>query len=86
MLSAELIGVFILVLVAISIGYLIGKKRTEARVEIETWKVEWEKSIRADAVKKSRAAGSISTRFHMCSKRCKVFGLAHRYCDIQRPL
>ena len=57
MLSAELIGFFILVMVTISIGYLIGKKLTEARkrAEIEKWKVKWEKSIREDAVKKSRA-------------------------------
>jgi Predicted secreted endonuclease distantly related to archaeal Holliday junction resolvase len=57
MLSAELIGFFILVLMTISIGYLIGRKLTEARkrAEIEKWKVKWEKSIRADAVKKSRA-------------------------------
>ena len=57
MLSTELISFFILVLVSIFIGYWFGRKLTEARkrVEIERWKMEWEKSIREDAVKRSRA-------------------------------
>jgi len=55
--TVEFIVFFLIFITAVFLGYLAGKKITEVkeRSKMEKWKIDWEKDIREDAIKRSRA-------------------------------